>query len=73
MERLQAGGGLDAVADVYRQARNAAQAATPFWLRWRYRQLQRTREQLDHAGLAGLRAVTDELQSRGLDLPEVQV
>jgi len=71
MERLQAGGGLDAVAEVYRQARRDASDVTPLWLRWGYRQLRRRRErgQLDDAGLASMRAICDELRSRGLELP----
>ena len=68
MERLQAGGGLDAVGDAYRAAAADARMLTPMMLRWRYRRLRR-RAPLDFAGLAQLRAIGEEFEARGLELP----
>jgi hypothetical protein len=68
MERLQAGGGLDAVAAAYRAAAADARMLTPMMLRWRYRRLRR-QAPLDSARLAQLRAFGEEIAARGLELP----
>ena len=71
MSTVQAGGPVEQAGEVYLGARDDARANSGFWLRWRYRSLTRKRDQLDVVGLATLRAVGDELEHRGLDLPEV--
>jgi hypothetical protein len=67
-----AGGPVEQASKAYRHAREATGVESAFWLRWRYRHLTRRRDQLDGAGLVVLKAVTDELQCRGLELPEVK-
>jgi hypothetical protein len=68
MERLQAGGGLDAVATAYRTAAADARMLTPMMLRWRYRRLRRQAPH-DSTRLAQLRAIGEELAARGLEPP----
>lgn len=60
---------LERIQAAYRSERAAVRGVSPFWLRWKYRRLRSNGDGLDDIGLVQLRAVRDEFQARGLELP----
>jgi hypothetical protein len=71
MQTIPSGGPVEIAGRAYLEERTTAGRMSPFWLRTRYRRLMRQRTTLDDNGMAALKAVRDEIEDRGHELPEV--